>query len=365
MSFKSLPHHMQPPVSSDLICRNVGLRRNVPFDKEESQLYNKSAEFRNIKLTDKFNFIKEQSKVAIFLSTYEGEKYLAEQLNSIASQHYRNWTIFASDDCSTDETLSELQRFKELYSPKIHIRSNKTNVGFITNFLSMVCDPNIDADLYAFADQDDVWEDYKLQRAVEWLEKIPSDCPALYCSRTITVNENNIAEGFSPLFSKSPSFANAIVQSIGGGNTMVFNRAARELIVEAGADVKIASHDWWAYILVSGCGGKVFYDPQPSIRYRQHSNNFIGTNNSMMARLSRVCMLFQNRFKNWNQDHIESLSKMSHRLTPENLKTLNKFIEARQGSLPRRLLNLKKSNVYRQTLLGNIGLIAACILKKL
>ena len=71
--------------------------------------------------------------------------------------------------------------------------------------------------------------------------------------------ENN-EFGFSPLFSKPPSFANAIVQNIGGGNTMVFNNALRALLREAGKDVSVISHDWWSYIVAAGCGGKIFYD---------------------------------------------------------------------------------------------------------
>lgn len=366
MSFKPSPLQTQPSATTDMLKKNVGFRGSIPFGKSGNKAsdYEPSG-FRDITLAEKFNFVTQQPQIAIFLSTYEGENYLADQLDSILSQNYTRWKIYARDDCSSDNTISILEGFHKTHLSKIDIKSNQKNSGFISNFLSMVCDQTIQAELYAFADQDDVWEEDKLQRAVEWISTIPKDCPALYCSRTITVNEDNVAEGFSPLFSKKPSFANAIVQSIGGGNTMVFNKAARDLIASAGADVKIASHDWWSYILVSGCGGEVFYDPHPSIRYRQHSNNFIGTNNSMKARLNRICMLFQDRFKTWNQGHIDSLSKISHRLTNENLKTLDDFTQARKGALPQRLLKLKKSNVYRQTLLGNIGLVAACILKKL
>jgi glycosyltransferase involved in cell wall biosynthesis len=366
MSFKPSPFPKRPSVTADMLKKDVGYLGRVSFENSTANVRDfERSGLRDINLAEKFNFISPQPNIAIFLSTYEGQNFLADQLDSILNQNYSKWKIYARDDCSTDNTFSILQRFHKTHLSKIDIKSNQKNSGFISNFLSMVCDQTIQADLYAYADQDDVWEEDKLQRAVEWISKIPKERPALYCSRTITVNENNVAEGYSPLFSRKPSFANAIVQSIGGGNTMVFNKAARDLIAAAGADVKIASHDWWSYILVSGCGGEVFYDTHPSIRYRQHSNNFIGTNNSVMARLSRVCMLFQNRFKNWNQDHIDSLSKISHRLTKENLKTLGDFTQARDGTLPQRLLKLKRSNVYRQTLLGNIGLVAACILKKL
>ncbi len=366
MTFKTSSLPLSSPYISQVFRENAYFGDDLNLEKQGKEFSrNDDLGFHTINLPEKFKFIVPKPKIAIFLSTYDGEKYLSDQLSSIINQSYDNWKVYACDDCSSDGTLSILRDFHAKYSSKIDVKPNQKNTGYISNFLSMACDKTIKADLYAYADQDDVWEAEKLERAVEWIASIPKDCPALYCGRTITVDENNITEGFSPLFSRPPSFANAIVQSIGGGNTMVFNNAARDLINEAGVDVNVASHDWWSYILVSGCGGQVFYDPEPSIRYRQHSGNFIGTNNSFLARLKRVYMLFQNRFKTWNQGHIDSLSKMDHRLTPEKKETLKLFSEARESSFPKRLLKLKKSKVYRQTLLGNIGLITACILKKL
>ncbi len=366
MTGAPLPPYSRKLSSSSTDRKKTCLYSCAPQKYNETQVSKAGYhDMQNVDAEENCSFVKKQPKVAIFLGTFEGEKFLEEQLESINCQGYKNWTIYASDDCSSDNTLSVLKDFQENGVGKLIIQSNKENKGFTANFLSLVCDPKIQADLYAFSDQDDIWEPHKLQRAVNWIKDIPEDVPALYCSRTITVNENNVEEGLSPLFSKQPSFANALVQSIGGGNTMLFNNKARDLLVEAGTNVKIACHDWWAYILVTGCGGKVFYDRRPSIRYRQHGKNYIGSNNSLLARYKRICMLFQDRFKNWNRDHINSLSSVKHRLTSENLNTFNLFIKSREETLFKRLINLKKSKVYRQTLLGNLGLYAACMLKKL
>lgn len=120
-------------------------------------------DLRDINLAEKFNFISPQPKIAIFLSTYEGQNFLVDQLDSILNQNYSKWKIYARDDCSTDNTFSILQRFHKTHLSKIDIKSNQKNSGFISNFLSMVCDQTIQADLYAYADQDDVWEEDKLQ----------------------------------------------------------------------------------------------------------------------------------------------------------------------------------------------------------
>ena len=91
----------------------------------------------------------------------------------------------------------------------------------------------------------------------------------------MTIDERSY--GLSPLFTRPPAFQNALVQSLGGGNTMVFNRAAKKILQEAAA-IDVVLHDWWVYQLVSAAGGMVHYDPRPMLKYRQHSDNLIGSN---------------------------------------------------------------------------------------
>ena len=146
---------------------------------------------------------------------------------------------------------------------------------------------------------------------------------------------------------------------------MVFNSAAKRLLEKAGSDIKIPSHDWWTYMLVLGCGGKVFYDTNPYIRYRQHDANLVGANNSIDARLARIKMLLEGRFKQWSDQNIAALKTIEDHLTPENREIFNKFASARSKSLFPRLIGIGKSGVYRQTAFGNIGLFAATFLNKI
>ena len=305
------------------------------------------------------------ARVAILLCTYHGQHYLAEQLDSFAAQSHTNWDVWASDDGSKDDTHSILEDYKSRWDVgRLSIHFGPAE-GFAANFLSLTCNASIDADFYAYSDQDDVWEADKLARAVHWLQSVPSDVPALYCSRTRLVDADNNEIGVSPLFTKTPSFANALMQNIGGGNTMVFNKAARKLLREAGENKSVITHDWWAYMVVTGCGGRVFYDSKPTLRYRQHGGNLVGTNSNWAARLKRIRMLFQGRFKHWNDSNISALLTLEHRFTPENREILQRFAAARGMSLIPRLIHLKRSGIYRQTLLGNLGLVAAAILGKI
>lgn len=306
-----------------------------------------------------------QSKVAILLCTYQGQHYLAEQLDSLSAQTHSNWEVWASDDGSDDDTHAILEVYQHQW-PKgcLSVHSGPAE-GFAANFLSLTCKANIKADFYAYSDQDDVWEADKLERAVRWLETISPNIPALYCGRTRLVDANNKEIGLSPNFFKPPSFGNALMQNIGGGNTMVFNNAARELLREAGEYISVVTHDWWAYIVVSGCGGNVFYDSTPTLRYRQHDGNLVGMNATWGGRFKRIRMLFQGQFRIWNDSNIAALNNLKDKLTPENRKILNRFACARQMSLFPRLINLKRSGIYRQTFLGNLGLVVAAVFGKI
>lgn len=299
------------------------------------------------------------------MCTYQGQLYLRDQLESIYSQRYKNWVLHVSDDGSKDKTLDILNSYQQKWPEDrlvIHVGPSK---GFVANFLSLTCKDSVNADYYAYSDQDDVWDPTKLDRAVKWLESVPREIPALYCSRTRLVDAKSNYIGLSPLFTKPPSFANALVQNIAGGNTMVFNHAACELLREVGENHPIAVHDWWVYMVVTGCGGKVFYDSEPTLCYRQHGNNLIGMNVSFSNRLTRIRMLWQGFFRNWNECNVKALRIINSRLTHENRGILEHFAKVREMSLIPRLVNLNRSGVYRQTHLGNLGLILAAVFKKI
>lgn len=305
-----------------------------------------------------------QMNVAILLATCQGEAYLADQLDSFESQSHSNWRVYASDDGSRDKTLSILETYQEKWARDRLSVCRGPQSGFVANFMSMVGNTDIQADYFAFSDQDDIWEDNKLESALQRLGEVPPDTPALYCSRTTLVDRNNREIQLSTLFSEAPGFSNALVQSIGGGNTMVFNKAARALLGKTCSYMPDISHDWWAYMLVSGCGGYVFYDPNPKVRYRQHDHNLMGTNLGWQARFARIRMLWQGHFHRWNDQSVAALQRMRNDLTPDSLETLEIFSGARKKSLVPRLIGLKRSGVHRQELLGHISLMVAAAFRK-
>ncbi|MEE1888736.1 glycosyltransferase family 2 protein [Pseudomonas sp. 137P] len=302
--------------------------------------------------------------VAILMATYNGGGYLREQLDSFEHQSHKHWVLHVSDDGSTDDTLKQLEAFGVRCGGKLQLVQGPRR-GYVANFLSLVCRVKGDYQYYAWSDQDDIWNVDKLERAVARLATVPESVPALYCARTQLVDAKGAAIGFSPRFLLPPTFSNALVQSIGGGNTMVFNRAACELLREAGMELELPSHDWWAYQLVSGVGGRVFYDEVPVLLYRQHDGNLIGSNSSWQARLVRIRLLLQGRFCEWSEMNVAALEAMRHRLNSGSQQVLADFMRARKAKLPLRLLLVLKARLYRQTLFGNLGLMVAVLLKKI
>ena len=302
--------------------------------------------------------------VAILLCTYNGARFLAEQLDSLESQTHQNWIIFASDDGSSDQTLEILQQYQAKWPiGKLTIRSGPQK-GFCQNFLILACDPEIKADYYAFCDQDDVWLPPKLSVA---LEKIAVNQEALtsyvYCGRTRYVDDQLKPCGISPLFVFPRTFRNALVQSIAGGNTMVFNQVAKSLIEQAGP-LDVASHDWWIYQLVTGVEGNVFYDPVPQVLYRQHAYALVGGNNSFSASMERIWMLLQGRFQNWNTQNINALKQVNHLLVKNNQEILRMFNLLRVANLKDRFRLLEVCGLYRQTRRGTLSLYLATLIRK-
>jgi glycosyltransferase involved in cell wall biosynthesis len=302
--------------------------------------------------------------VAILLCTKNGAAFVAQQLQSLTAQTHENWSLYVSDDASTDGTKEILKQFAATAGLPVIIREGPQK-GSSRNFLSLLTDPGIPADLFAVCDQDDVWYPQKLQRAIDWISKLPGDLPALYGSRVELIDGAGTHRGYSALFRRDPSFKNALVQSIAGGNTLLFNKAAKRLAERAGI-LQVVTHDWWLYLLVSGAGGIVYYDPQPSLKYRQHQHNLIGSNKGWRARLHRLGMLLSGRFRDWNTINVTALEACLHLMKADHAATLLLFKQARSASSGfSRMHALRRAGLYRQTMLGNFALMAAAFFGKL
>lgn len=292
-----------------------------------------------------------------------GEAYLEEQLQSMHEQTHQNWSLVASDDGSSDRSVQIINQFASRSMLSVDVRQGP-GMGFSENFISLARNEEFKADYFAFSDQDDFWCPDKLERAVNWLESISPEVPAIYCSRAELVNRDGRHIGFSPLFKKLPSFQHALVQNIASGNTMIFNNSAKRLF-EVTPRLKISSHDWWGYQIVTGAGGVVFYDPGPTIKYRQHGSNTVGLETTLRSRWSRFTAIFAGDLSALIDLNVQALCAMRPRLTTASQAVLDDFIIARNAPLATRLYVLWKSGVYRQSLPATCTLWLAAIARKL
>ncbi|TPK76379.1 glycosyltransferase family 2 protein [Mesorhizobium sp. B2-4-15] len=304
-------------------------------------------------------------RIAVLMGTKDGAAFIDEQVQSLLAQSHPLIDLWISDDGSNDGTIAIIEAWKPRWTKGRLTLVDGPRQGFAANFRSMLLDQRIDADCYAFSDQDDVWEPDRLETAIRWVQAFDAGIPLMFCSRTSTMTETGSLVGYSPLFQQPPSFRNALVQSIAGGNTILLNRAARDLLAGASARTGFVSHDWWAYLIVTGAGGIVRYDPRPLVRYRQHAANLVGANVSWPARISRLGRLFKGEFAGWTDLNLAGLALNREILTKDAAACLDLFANGRQGSLFQRLGALRKSGVYRQTLAGTLGLYLAFVLGRI
>jgi glycosyltransferase involved in cell wall biosynthesis len=291
--------------------------------------------------------------------------FLRQQLETLRRQQMKSIDVWASDDGSSDRTRDILEEAQTGWRKGDFRIVEGPHRGFAENFRSLILNRDIVADYYAFCDQDDLWDSDKLSAALDWLKELPAGEAGVYCSRTRTIDLDGRSKGYSPLFARPPTFRNAIVQSIAGANTMVLNRSAWALLVEASHDNSFVSHDWWAYLIVTGAGGTVHYSPQPRIGYRQHPQNLVGANTGLSARLSRYRFLLHGRFSGWMERNLTGLRRCERLLTEDARNVLAELERVHSGSLPARLTALARSGAYRQSFWANLGLYFACLLDKL
>lgn len=305
--------------------------------------------------------------VAILLAVYNGATYLDAQLSSYLGQQHRDWSLIVSDDGSLDPSSWILTAFATRH-PDIAVWLRPgPRAGFARNFLSLVQAAGPDAPFAALSDQDDVWLPDKLARAISALRRLPQAVPALYCSASLICDAGLRVSGRSHPLRWPTGFANALVQNIAAGNTIVLNRAGLDLVQAAAAEVTgpLFAHDWWIYQLITGAGGLVVHDEHPGVLYRQHGNNQIGANAGLRARLIRLRQLFCGSLRRWNDQNIAALQASRHRLTPVNRARLDSFAQARRSAWPRRLWLMRQSGVYRQGRAAQVSLWAAALVGRL
>ena len=182
--------------------------------------------------------------VNVLISTYNGERYIREQIDSVLRQTYENVVIYVRDDGSTDKTIDILKNYEENHNI---ILSLGNNIGYGKSFLSLLQQAD-KGDYWAFCDQDDVWEDDKLEHALQCMRGTNDSGPVLYVHDYWLTDENlNPVEVYHNKV-KGFDFGMSITQCVHMGFSTVFNSGFRELMLKGNID-NIPTHDWWAELI--------------------------------------------------------------------------------------------------------------------
>jgi glycosyltransferase involved in cell wall biosynthesis len=208
--------------------------------------------------------------VAVLLSTFNGERFLVEQLDSLKAQKGVAVILHARDDGSSDSSREVLARYSDRWAALAHAPAGP-NLGPAASFLELLLTAP-EADYYAFCDQDDVWLPEKLAHAVAALAGDTG--PALYCSNVSCVAEDLRVLGRLPA-NGDTRLQHLLFENIATGCTVVMNAAARALIASRMPGRGVVMHDWWCALVIAALG-RVCYDPEPHVLYRQHGKNVLG-----------------------------------------------------------------------------------------
>lgn len=293
--------------------------------------------------------------VLILMGVYNGARHLAEQLESLAAQDHVNWRLLCSDDGSSDGSQQVIRSFAGQNRHPLELRQGPGQ-GFSRNFMQMIRNLEESPEYISFSDQDDIWLPHKLSRALTALSKVPATVPALYASRQWVWESDTQRKRLSARLQRPAGFRNALVENIATGNTIVLNPAAAGLVREAARLTgDVFAHDWWLYLLISGVGGRILFDEEPGLLYRQHGANVIGEGAGIRAQLRRKYAVMQGAFAQRVGGNLQAMQAVAPLLTPDTRSTLERFTAARQSHLPCRLWHFYQSGVYRQSRASRFG----------
>lgn len=309
-----------------------------------------------------------KKKLAIILSAFNGEKYIAEQIESIMSQSFSDFDLFIHDDGSTDSTPQIINEYANTYE-NIKIIVDKKGLKYPACFIEML--KNISGyRYYAFSDQDDVWDKDKLFDAIQCLDTKDNAQPTLYYSAVNYTDSNlNFIRGSRFAEGKKDICKLTFQQLLFGGEAMgmtfVFNEIAKNALVKAN-ETK-AYKDWFLKLYCAACG-EVLYNPKASAKYRRHGEAVTGKSNpsgKIQRYYSQILEIFVD--KNTFNDRKEIISLLkdnySDSINEKDRQLLNLFSEP--NSLSKRVKKVFYKKRFRRKLVDELGYRVAFMLGRI
>ena len=287
-------------------------------------------------------------QIDILMATYNGEKYLREQIESVLNQTYKNFRLIISDDCSTDKTREIIKEY-ENKDERITSYFQSKNLGYVKNFEFLL--EKVQNDIYMLSDQDDVWNDTKVEHSYKKLKE--SDADLVFTDLEV-VNEN--LETRYPSFNEYMKLSRKIkkynkdykmqyLYNCITGCTLMSKKKFLDKILPIPTYSKYAIHDTWIGLIVS-VYGKVVYLDEKTIKYRQHGNNQVGTDkiSHKFSKLEDVRRLFIEVKLGLFGTYVQNQEVFPEKLQIENKKALDYFEDIKN----KKNINLKNWNIFHK-----------------
>lgn len=277
-------------------------------------------------------------KILVIMATYNGEKYLEEQLNSILQQKNVCVDILVRDDGSSDSTVTILNRYRE--NGKLEWYTGE-HLNVANGFFDLMLKAKQkESDYIAFSDQDDVWDIDKLTVAVDKLDKFDQNVPNLYYC-----GQNLVDEELRPIavheLNKNRTLKTRFIMSDFAGCTGVFNRALLDAVTSYKPNYMLM-HDTWILKICIALGGNVVVDSHAHMQYRQHGGNTVGLGRSIPAYMKQVKQ-YLTEYKIEKQLR-ELYSGYSEKMLPD-YKRLTEIVLGYRTSIKNKMFLLNKENV--------------------
>ena len=281
----------------------------------------------------------ENKRIDILMATYNGEKYLVEQLDSIINQTYRNWNLLIRDDNSTDKTLEIIQNYHKKDKRIKILKDNKGNLGIVRNFEELL--KSSESEFIMFSDQDDIWVENKLDMYLKMIEKIKNKGFMIHSDAILfDKNKSNILKDtFISKKAINKGLENVFFNYFVQGATILISKEIKNFILPFPKEVYL--HDRYIHLISELFFERIFVN-KALIYYRQHGDNQIGAKNTVRELLSK------RYFDERDRQLIKVIyNKYGSLLTEDKKKLIEEYFKITDIEKNRfnRFLNLKKSKI--------------------
>lgn len=306
--------------------------------------------------------------VNIIMCTYNGEKYIKEQLQSIVDSTMTDWKIFVADDQSTDDTIKIVKEFQKIYPDKIQVLINDTKKGAIINFLSSIYQVGAKMekeDFIMLCDQDDIWNPDKIEKTERCMNNLiktyGNEMPLLVCTDVIVVDDKLkiIHESFRRMNKyqiRHLDFSHLMMENKVQGCTTMINKSLALMLDRL--PTKTTMHDGWLALIASAFGHIAYIDEQ-TMKYRQHTDNVQGSISYKDDVKNKFSNLGGQRKIVMNTTpQISEFLEIYGETVPESVKKAAKaFATFSEQNFFTRRYNIVKYHMWKSGLLRNIGLM--------